>query len=246
MRLAKTEAENHAYAIKVIQISFRSWMKLFNAVIAPISLSRSISSPSPPSSPTLTRPSILIFPGLQALRIRQRLLVVLKDGHDGETSSFSRKICRALRTLRKMLLQSQSSKGLAKTMRRRVLLGQLNVVIPSIRSIAETVSLRNDIKEHEEAFFYTNILLRGARLGVFEDPVGQLNEGKLVHMAEFIETIRNAIEEISCSVCACATRHGHLRRVKFLWIARSVSGETGGEVQKRQCRYNTELLTRLA
>lgn len=87
--------------------SSRSCMKLLTAVKACLSASWFTSMPSfdIPSLPTLTRPSILDRPGRQVFAIRQRLLVELTDGHDGEISLLSRRTVRALRTFRKILHQ---------------------------------------------------------------------------------------------------------------------------------------------
>lgn len=134
--------------------SLRSWIKLFNAVMASIRLSWSTSIPSPSrSSPIFTKPFILAFfaLGRNAWRIRHRLLVALNGGQEGEMSSFSRRIRRALRTLRKMLSSCQSSDVLAKpdTRRQHILLGQLDIMVPFIRSGSEAVPLRDDVEKHE-------------------------------------------------------------------------------------------------
>jgi hypothetical protein len=85
--------------------SSRSCMKLLIANKACLRLSWSTSRPPPVmlSAPTLTSPSALERPGRQAFAMRQRVFVTLSAGHDGDISLLSRRIVRALRTLRNML-----------------------------------------------------------------------------------------------------------------------------------------------
>ena len=74
-------------------------------------------------------------------------------------------------------------------------MSQLDVMAPVVCCISEAVPLRDDIEEDEEAFLYTDLLRHvGCPVGVLYEPVGELNEGNLVHMAKVVEAIGNSVE----------------------------------------------------
>lgn len=89
------------------------------------------------------------------------------------------------------------------------LLRELDVVIPVVGGGPEAVSLRDDVEKDEQTLFYTDVWC--IRFGVFYHPVGELYEGDLVHVAEVVEAIGDAIEQTPCSI---STGRAHDRHVE--------------------------------
>lgn len=86
---------------------------------------------------------------------------------------------------------------------------------PCVRRVAERVALCDDVEEDEQALLDADVLGVGARLRlrghvcVLEDPVGELDEGELVHVAEVVEAVGDAVEEPARPVGARAAVDGH-------------------------------------
>lgn len=82
-------------------------------------------------------------------------------------------------------------------------------MVPAIRSTAEAVPLCDNVQEHEQALFDAYIC-RELRFDVVEYPVGELNEGDLVHMTELVESIGNAHEQVHRPLGARRILNGHV------------------------------------
>ena len=67
-------------------------------------------------------------------------------------------------------------------------------MLPLICDIREAVTPRNDIQEHEQALFDADIR-RQLRCDVLDDPVGELEEGLLIEVAEVVEPVGNSEEQ---------------------------------------------------
>lgn len=67
------------------------------------------------------------------------------------------------------------------------------VVLPLVGDVGKAVPPCNDVKEHEQAFFYADV---GSDLGcdMLHDPVSQLEEGLLIEVAEVVEAVRDGEE----------------------------------------------------
>lgn len=115
---------------------------------------------------------------------------------------------------------------------------ELDIVIPAVRRAAETIPLRDDIEEDEQALFDADFNAE-LRLNVVEYPVGQLNKGDLVHMAELDESVGNAHQEVHRPLRACRVLDGHIDcgcvvvnysgRSRKLFVGARQCGELSGE-----------------
>jgi hypothetical protein len=88
-------------------------------------------------------------------------------------------------------------------------LGELHVVVPAVGGPLEAIALGDNVEEHEEALLYAD-LAGDVGFGVLEQPVGQLHEGDLVHVAELVEAVGHAVEQKARSLRACGAHDGHV------------------------------------
>ena len=67
-------------------------------------------------------------------------------------------------------------------------------MVPAITCALETRPLDHNVEEDEQALLDADVL-RCHTLRVLRQPVGELDEGDLVHLAEVVEAVRDVVEE---------------------------------------------------
>ena len=91
-------------------------------------------------------------------------------------------------------------------------LRELDIVVPVVRRQPETTTLRSDIKEYEHALLRTDVLGDGIfPVGMLDEPVRQVDEGKLVHLAEVLKVCGDAVEQAACPISASVARDRHIQ-----------------------------------
>ena len=91
-------------------------------------------------------------------------------------------------------------------------LSELDVVVPVVRGHAETTALGSDVEEDEHALLDGDLFRDGvSAVGVLDEPVGEADEGDLVHLAEVLEAIGDSVEQAEGPLGACVARNRHFR-----------------------------------
>jgi hypothetical protein len=81
-------------------------------------------------------------------------------------------------------------------------------MIPAVGGVCEAVALCDNVEEDEEALFDADVG-RELRLDVVEDPIGEVYEGDLIHVAEVVEAVGDAHEQVYGPLCAARFLDGH-------------------------------------
>ena len=83
-------------------------------------------------------------------------------------------------------------------------------MLPLVRHIGEAVSPRNNVEEHEQALLDADVG-RYLRCDVLHDPVGELEEGLLIKVAEVVEAVRDGEQQAQRPLCTRAVDSLHAR-----------------------------------
>jgi hypothetical protein len=104
-------------------------------------------------------------------------------------------------------------------------------MIPPIRRRLEAIPLRDNIQKHKQTLFNAD-LAGDVALGVLEQPVGELHKGDLVHVAEVVEAVGDAVEQEARALCTGGRHDGHCivgrRSTRATRVCVSDGNEGGG------------------
>jgi hypothetical protein len=98
-------------------------------------------------------------------------------------------------------------------------------VVPVVGRHPEAAALRGNVQEDEHALLYADLLRDGvSAVGVLDEPVGQVDEGELIHLAELLEAVGDSIEQAPCSVGARSARYRHVRVCRSFSLSSRAEG----------------------